>query len=186
MKRGTNKPWTDTRGRHLHVDKIKESSKTWSLNDWENYADSLDHGTEGILMTGRCLRKVANESSVNIFDLYAQLSCDEPTYQFVQEFLDILTPRQAHVVDLVYFQGRSLEETASIIGLGKTTVYDHLQRALNRLTAANAGRANELIVLREAFLSQQEPLSQEEEILEVMREEINRHGIRSRSFAQEA
>jgi RNA polymerase sigma-70 factor (ECF subfamily) len=45
----------------------------------------------------------------------------------------VLTPLQRQVVDLVYYQGRTVNETANLLSVPATTVKSRLQQALHRL-----------------------------------------------------
>jgi RNA polymerase sigma-70 factor (ECF subfamily) len=47
--------------------------------------------------------------------------------------LAVLTPLQRKVVDLVYYQGRTVNETANLLSVPAATVKSRLQQALHRL-----------------------------------------------------
>jgi len=185
MKNQTKQPWTDTRGRHLHPEKIKEMSKSWDLKTWEQYAESLEQGTQGLLMTSRLFNRVGNSQTENIFNLYSEKATESKLRKFIEKKLEILTTAQAHAVDLVFFQGLSLEQAAEVLGLGKTTVYDRIQRALIRLRTVMVENTNDLIHMRAEESQMTESLSREEEIYEVMQQEIRRNGSNYRDFDKE-
>lgn len=49
-----------------------------------------------------------------------------------------LTDRQRECVRLYFFEGKTMEEAGRELGIGKATVYRHLQKALARLERALA------------------------------------------------
>lgn len=175
MKRGINKPWLDHRGRHLPKEKLREISRNWDTKTWFAYGDSLEKGTEGVLMTSRRRRKIAECQSESLYEIYAQSRASNRLTKFIEELCQCLTSRQAHAVDLIFYQGRSIEEAARIMGLGKTTVYDHITRAISRLQMANTVRANDLMLMRGSENQNDDPLTPEEELFEVIKEETNRN-----------
>ncbi len=63
-------------------------------------------------MTSRKLRKIAESQSEGIYDIYSQERASGQLSKLIENLCQCLATRQAHAVDLVFFQGRSLEEAA--------------------------------------------------------------------------
>lgn len=62
-----------------------------------------------------------------------------------------LTDRQRECVDLYYLRGMTMEETGRQLGIGKATVFRHLQRAKKHME-----RALKTATAMQSFLSEEE------------------------------
>ena len=58
---------------------------------------------------------------------------DSSTVKIFLSYFDILTEAQKRVVDLYYNEGMTQREIAANLGLGKSTIHDHLSNARKRV-----------------------------------------------------
>jgi RNA polymerase sigma factor (TIGR02999 family) len=80
----------------------------------------VDHGRAGgAAKRGGAVRMIRVEEGLNIPD---RLGCDVVALNDALDALAKLSPRQAEVVELRYFGGLSVEETAAVLHLSRETV----------------------------------------------------------------
>ena len=132
-----NKPWLDQNGKALSDAVLKEVSRTWSAETWEEYLLSLE---------GR----VRTEDELSIPDLAAvdcAVTCSladlQPnTDHFPDEFLECvkqavenLPARERGIIEEEIYFGKSQRETAEKLGISRSVTRKQRKRAQGRLAA---------------------------------------------------
>lgn len=182
MKANNNKPWLDHRGHRQCIDDLIEMSANWNSRDWAKYLKSLESEREGKSLRPYTFRKIAEYQTKSVFDLYAERSSSTALQQFIEAAMSVLSGKQRDVIRLTFFEGLSLDQAAECLNLGKSTVFEHQKSALKKLRAALTVRANDLAIYRRVSDFDEEPLTREEEIYEVMQQDISRDGFGRNNF----
>lgn len=186
MTTNSRKPWLDHRGHRRCIDDLIEISETWTLRDWEKYLSSIEGKPEGKNLRQKYFRKIAENQTRTLFDVYAEKSASDSLRAFINSARRVLSVRQDSVIQLTFFEGMSLDRAAECLNLGKSTVFEHQKSALKKIQAFISVRAHELALCRGVKDSEDEPLSREEEIYEVMQQEINRTNAGRFNFDRES
>ena len=183
---GTNnnsaKPWLDHRGRELPTEQLREISKDWDLKTWKRYGDSLEVQPEGKSLKPGELRKLQAEQTKSIFAINGEIPANPTLVLKMNQALEDLSPRQRQVVDLIFYQGKTIEEAALEYGLSKATINIHKKEALAKLKGVLGVRSDAVAVYEGVSDLETESKTPFEDLLNVMNEDISRDDSAKHDF----
>lgn len=116
-----------------HDEALREESKNWNAHQWEAYLQTTEGGRSESLSTGSEVERLG--IAINIFEL-ADSDCSEEISNLVRSLHDQLTDRQAFVLKMVFWHGKSERRIAEMMGSSRQAVYDLKKRALKNLRKA--------------------------------------------------
>jgi len=167
------KPWLDHRGRELPISSLQEISKGRDLRTWNSYADSLESPSEGKSLKPRKYRKIQEGQTKSIFSS-AQGALENARILQVTQALDQLSPKQRLVIEQIFYQGKSLEETACSMGVSKHAAFERKNKALAKLKGVLSVKLNAVATYEGSSNLNEDSKTPFEELLEVMNEDISR------------
>lgn len=170
----TVKPWLDHRGRELPTAHLREISKSWDLQTWKRYGDSLELQAEGKSLRPGEFRKLEDQQTKNIFSINDERTTGSTLTQRVTEALKCLSLRQRQVIEQIFYHGKSTEETARELGLSKTTVHEHKKHAISKLKWVLSVSPNAVAAYEGVSDLESESQTPLEDLLDVMSEDISR------------
>ena len=115
---------------HQDDEAIREESKNWNAQQWESYLQTVERGRSESLSTRTEVERLG--ITLNIFDL-ADTDCSEEISTLVRSLLDKLSNRQAFVLKMIFWHGKSERQIAKMMGSSRQAVYDLKKRALKNL-----------------------------------------------------
>lgn len=123
---------TDSQDEFQNVDEIRERSKTWTPEMWEQYLVTLESPVKEDLIAPSQFDRLAQSCVVQVFD-YAQGASSPSTTVRVQSALDHLTQRQRQVVGLIFFKSMTSREVARKLGICQSAVCKFKRKGLRNL-----------------------------------------------------
>ncbi|MGE0172454.1 MAG: RNA polymerase sigma factor [Oligoflexales bacterium] len=132
--KNVSQPWLNPDGSEKGADELKRISECWKPSDWENYLASTEtYLREEYLKKGLSVEKVAQEdytaALVEILHLeeYPALSNE------VQRIVGNLNPRHRAIIHLRYWENKTLQEIAEIVGISRQGVEKALRTSHKRI-----------------------------------------------------
>lgn len=173
-RKKTEKPWLDNRGRELPTEQLREISKSWNLQTWRRYGDSLEVQPEGKSLRPGEYRKLEEQQTKNIFSMNDERSASSTLSRRMTMALNCLSPRQRQVIEQIFYFGKSTEETARELALSKTTVHEHKKHAISKLKRVLSVSPNAVAAYEGVSDLESESQTPFEDLLDVMNEDISR------------
>lgn len=161
------KPWLDSSGNPLSEEKIHEVSKSWPLETWRRYSESLEaplretipedeHLIENLAVGYGEICKDASEAE------------DEGRFSSLAAQLRVcmrsLSIRQERVVHDIFWQDKSQEEVARELKISRSAVRNYRDQALKKLGVLFIQNALALKVWKRKYQSACPPGSAEKYI----------------------
>lgn len=171
------KPWTDERGRMLSEVDLKIRSRKWTPDIWESYLQTLEGKQSGRKYSSEIYDDYCGELVESIFSVVTNES-DALTRNTIEEAIQKLSHRQAEVLRLIFWEGKSQNRIAKDWGVQQSSVFNLKQRALERLRKSlekMQGAVNSRLMKGEENSSLAEHDYVRSDIEEVMNAEINRN-----------
>ena len=123
------KPWLEKNGRMKPLNEIKSLAKTWGPTTWESYM-SYCEAPQTEILTGQDFGEI--DKKITPWDL-SQTDDNEAFERRVEAAMAILTPHEAQVLRLIVWEELSQREVAKMLGMAKTTVVTHRNRAYTKI-----------------------------------------------------
>jgi DNA-directed RNA polymerase specialized sigma subunit len=130
------KPWENEDGETLTDDKLRSVCGTWSPETWEAYLETLESPQRESLFSNfeRVLHRKDRLRTMEAY--YDDSHCQDRIWPGMYRALDRLTFRQRQLINLVFFEGRTLRDSAKQTHLSYRVARRVLQRALDRLKSS--------------------------------------------------
>jgi DNA-directed RNA polymerase specialized sigma subunit len=127
-------PWLDANGNFKTEDEIKNLSKTWKVDDWEEYLASTVE--KPLLETLPNDPGFIENCESNYHQAYQKMLAKEdyPNLQLaIRTILKDLTTQEQKIIYGVFWQEKSLSTLARELKVSKGTVENYKSRALGKL-----------------------------------------------------
>lgn len=173
-KRKSAQLWLDHRGRELSTEQLKEISKSWDLQTWKRYGDSLEVQPEGKSLKPGEFRKLEERQTQSLFSINGEAAASAALTHRMNNALLSLSTRQRQVIEKIFYSGKSIEETARELKLSKATVHTHKKSAIAKLKGVLIVRSDAVAAYEGVSDLESEPQTPFEELLDVMNEDISR------------
>ncbi len=132
--RTSKRPWLDKDGKAKRIEEIKKICSTWSADTWEAYLSTIEVPLREQLVPLDDLAKMPHSES------YGQLYKDlirQDDHLKLERLMSlsarVLSPTEREVLHLLYWEKKSLQETAIHFGVIKSTVVSYRDRALKKI-----------------------------------------------------
>lgn len=127
------KPWLNSQGKPLSKDELKQVSKTWDMATWEEYLKTLDVPQRETTTAkfDRLLKIYENSTAYTLPEVTDEE--EGPQTKRLHWAMSLLTQRQQSVLDLIFWQGYSIQETAEKLGITKSAAQSCEEKALKQL-----------------------------------------------------
>lgn len=132
------KPWIDENGDEFPLSKLQIISHSWTEIVWNDYLHSIGKPQKEILLTNfdRVLLSYDAKNSTSEFYGESEREGEDRLYvdsEIIRKRLFDLTYKQRQVIELCFFEGKSIAEISRTLKLTYRGVTANLQRALERL-----------------------------------------------------
>jgi DNA-directed RNA polymerase specialized sigma24 family protein len=130
------KPWENEDGETLADDKLRSVCVTWSPETWEAYLATLESPQRESLFSNfeRVLHREDRRRTMEV--CFDDSYCQDRIWPGMYRALDRLTFRQRQLINLVFFEGHTLRDSAKQTRLSYRVARRVLQRALDRLKSS--------------------------------------------------
>ncbi len=126
------KPWVDFNGDELGTDQIRELSRSWDAETWEAYLTWREDERHESLVTPSKYDELVDAQTESIF---AQVhgSIPDVDREICEELLNTLSVRDAEILRLIYFEGKTERQIASVLNLSRAAIQKIKKQALQSL-----------------------------------------------------
>lgn len=131
-------PWLDTAGVELPTEKLKEICKGWTRATWDEYLNWYESSRREALVTPHIYKKLGEEISDSIFVQFSQDTSLKNRLR-CEHLLSTIPGKEARILILTFFFGRTEREIAALERMSKSGVHDMKNRALTRLRRGQDG-----------------------------------------------
>ena len=132
-KTESNRPWLNSNGLHRSDTEIKEISKSWDMETWEAYLQSIEVGLkETLLKTPDRIDHFVEDYT----SLLLNLEKEEKNCHLrrgVQLALRSLTKREHEILELHFIEKKNSRQIAEILSVSRRTVRKALERGLAKI-----------------------------------------------------
>lgn len=132
MKAQRSKPWLNSTGIEIPTSELREISRSWSPEEWEEYLKWYETPQHEKLISSELYDDLGETDSSGPFAKFNQ-NGDEESRAVCEGLLRSLPAREAQVLRLSFYDGRTVREISAIQGIPKSSVHDIKNRALSRL-----------------------------------------------------
>ncbi len=171
------KPWTDNRGFNLPEHELREVSKNWNEQTWEEYLKTIESKISGKFFSPEIYDLLCDGLTENIFWRSSEFSSDEVLEQ-IQSAMTHLPEKQAKVIELIFWHGKSQHQIAKSLRIHQSSVFNLKNRAIKNLKISLQklqGAVNPPLMRGECEFDHPSVQELSEEVCEVMQTEINRN-----------
>ncbi len=138
MKTKLDRPWLTASQVEIPLAELKEISKTWDEQTWNDYLNWFQSGCSEKLISKNVFDKISEEIEKNIFEEFGYQSCPK-LQSFCEQLLAALPAHQAQILRLYFYEGRTHKEIAFIFGRSDRTISYNKNTALRTLKRVHGG-----------------------------------------------
>lgn len=136
------RPWLCVRGFILPDDQLILISKSWSPEIWESYLKWIETPRSESLFDPKLYTELAGALQSASPNYILEIS-DPEMVSAVQFALSALSEIQRKIINLIFWEGRSVRNISKQLEIPRSSVYDEKQRALkiiSTILSKNTGR----------------------------------------------
>ncbi len=138
QKRKIDRPWLTATGVEIASDEVRQLSKSWNPETWENYLKWHDTSCREQIVSRLAFEKISDEQIESIFERFAQNPTDD-TCAMCEKLLTKLPPLEREVLRLQYFEGWTEVEIGFELNRSRTGINQIKRRAISRLQREYSG-----------------------------------------------
>ena len=132
-----NKPWVDSAGEILSDKELREISKKWNAETWEQFLVDTVEGSESYqreeLISPYAYDCALDEMTESIWQCSSSPESEDTCEQVRRICRDHLTPKQQYIVRMIFWDGFSERRVADVMNISRSTVVVQKKRALNKI-----------------------------------------------------
>lgn len=130
----TTKPWIGSDGKPLSDEVLKQVSKHWTRETWEEYLQTLERAPrEEEVLVGN-FKKFEEMSATSWRDILSNPNPpSDALYDDVREAIEALPDRQKYIIEESIYLGKGQREIAKSLGLSRTPLRKSLKSAKKKL-----------------------------------------------------
>ncbi len=133
MKNKLNRPWLTASGVERPLDELKEISKSWDEQTWNEYLNWYQSGNSEKLVSNNVFSKVSEElEKKNIFENFGYQSCPE-LRSFCDQLLRSVPEFQQQILRSIFFEGMTQREVAFDIKKSAGCIAQNKTKAITTL-----------------------------------------------------
>ncbi len=141
------KPWVDVNGDELGTDQIRELSPSWDAETWEAYLTWRESERHESLVAPAHYDELVDAQTENIFS-QVHGSSPEMDRKICDELLNTLAPRDAEILRMIYFEGKTERQIALTLDLSRAAIQKIKKLALQRLRARAGAKVRTRRIMR--------------------------------------
>lgn len=139
MRKKIVKPWLTASGVERPPAELKEISKSWDEQIWNDYLNWFQSSCSEKLISKNVFDKISEELEKNIFEEFGYQSCPK-LQDLCEQLLAALPAHQAQILRLYFYEGRTHKEIAFIFGRSDTAISYNKNTALRALKRVHDGK----------------------------------------------
>lgn len=126
------KPWLDPNGQMYGAAALKEISKRWCPETWERFLiETVDRPQADAQVSSETYEELINKSSEPAGN--NQSICPDHHFVALKKAMSRLTTQQSQILRHLFWDNRSIRETAKLMGVSKSLVSIQKQNSLKKL-----------------------------------------------------
>jgi len=131
----SSQPWLTPEGRLYSDEILKQISKSWSLDTWEEFLkETVDKPLKEIPVTKQQLDRFDGNVVKEFWEKICNPEFDDEISSYVRRVIrDHLTPKQQHLIRLIFWEGYSESRVAECMSLSRNTVPGLKREILSKL-----------------------------------------------------
>ena len=122
MKNRKQRPWLSPSGVAKSTSELKKACRTWDSKTWEDYLAWYQGRRREALVSPSIYTKRGEELTGSIFEGFGQ-SCSSKTQRLAEQLLRSLPAKDAEVLRLIFFEGRTQREIGAIVRRSQSRVF---------------------------------------------------------------
>ena len=138
MRKKINRPWLTPSEVERPLSELKEISKSWDEQTWNEYLDWFEVGRKDKLVSHFLYNLQGESIEKNIFEEFGYQSCPK-LQSFCDQLLAALPNHQREILRLYFFEGKTNREIAAVFGRADTTISYNKNTALKTLKRVHGG-----------------------------------------------
>lgn len=138
MQKKLMRPWLTASGVERSTSELKEISKFWNEQTWNEYLDWFEIGRKDKIISPSQYNEIANSIEKNIFEEINQETCSE-LQSFCDRLLSTLPLHQKKILQGIYLEGKTLVLIAAQLKRSRTSIYYNKNKALTVLKREHDG-----------------------------------------------
>ena len=138
MRKKIVMPWLTASAVERPLSELKEISKSWDAQTWNDYLNWFQSGCSEKLISKNVFDRISEEIEKNIFEEFGYQSCPK-LQNDCEQLLAALPAHQAQILRLYFYEGRTHKEIAFQFGRADTTISYNKNKALKALKRVNDG-----------------------------------------------
>ncbi len=139
MRKKLNRPWLTASEVELPTSELKEISKSWDEQTWNDYLKWFQSGCSEKLVSKKVYDVISEELEKNIFENFGYQTCPK-LQSFCDHLLSILPSHQQQILRLYFFEGKSLKEIAFKFNRSDRTISYNKNTAITALKREHDGK----------------------------------------------
>ena len=139
MKTKLNRPWLTASQVEVPLEELKQISKNWNEQIWNDYLNWFEVGRKDKLVSAALYNILGESIEKNIFEEFGYQSCPK-LQSFCEQLLAVLPAHQAQILRLYFYEGRTHREIAFIFGRSDTAISYNKNTALKALKRVHDGK----------------------------------------------
>ena len=117
---------------------LKEISKSWDQKTWDEYLNWYQSSQSEKLIGVNLFNKISEDLGENIFSQFG-FETNELDSELCRQILSTLPRHHQRILELIYFEGKTLAAIAKIFKRSITSIHQHKIKALTTLKRGNGG-----------------------------------------------
>lgn len=138
MKTNLNRPWLTASDVERSTSELKEISKFWDEQIWNDYLNWYQSSSSEKLVSKNIFDKISEELEKNIFEEFGYKSCPK-LMCYCDQLLTILPAHQSTILSLYFLEGKSLKEIAFEFNRSDRTISYNKFKAITALKRVHGG-----------------------------------------------
>lgn len=172
-----SQPWLDSTGVMLSDDVLKVISQKWNPETWELFlVETVERSQSYMretLLKPWVYESILDEMTDSIWAGQQSPESEDVCALLRRIIRDHLTPRQQHIIRLLFWEGLSARETGTVLGISAAAVSTHKFASFNKLQRLLEARLEFPPLSERTAKRSERTKTREEQIREVYQEELN-------------
>ncbi len=138
MRKKLVRPWLTTTEVEIPLAELKQISKNWNEQTWNEYLKWFEVGRKDKLVSPTLYNIQGESIEKNIFEEFGYDTCPK-LQSYCDQLLSTLPGQQQYILRAIFFEGRTEREIAYKINRPKTYIAYNKKKAITRLKWVNDG-----------------------------------------------
>ena len=138
LKNRLIRPWLTGSGVQRSTSELKEISKIWNEQTWNEYLDWFETGRKDKLISPQAYDAIGDTIEKNIFEEFEQESCSE-LQSFCDRLLSTLPAHQQKILSGIYLEGKTFVTIAAQLKRSTSNIYQNKNKAIRTLKREHDG-----------------------------------------------